>query len=118
MHDLSLPLALAHAKHCPGIRHWTDRNGDQRRFVGTDRFLERRSELLRSVSLPANDAERLGKLQEVWIQQVGSDRAASKLLLLNATHVPEGVVGEDDGDRRDPVESHGRELAQAKSEAT
>ena len=68
--------------------------------------------------MPPGDSERLGQREKIRIPQVGSDRATSELLLLDATHVAKGIVSEDDGDGRDSVHGHRGELVQAKPEAT
>src|SRR5215217_5213641 len=114
--DVALATS-AYAEDRPGIRHLADGNGDQCWLIGAHRIFDRRSQLLRRVGVPAGDSEGLGELEEVRIQQVGGDRAAPKLLLLNPPYISKGIVGEDDGNRRDPVQSHRRKLVQAKSEA-
>src|SRR5581483_8674545 len=62
-------------------------------------------------------AEQFGELGEARVAQLGGDRAAAEKVLLDAPHVPERAVVEDDRRQRDLVLGGRGELLHAEHEA-
>ena len=67
-----LKTKLPQAETFQGFGICADRDFDQRRLVGFDRFVERHGEAVGGVGAAAGDAERVGQLDEVGVVQLGA----------------------------------------------
>ena len=87
-----------------GARHWhvTDRYVDDHGRLAVQRIRQQGSEIHRVLRPHADCAERLGKLDDVGIVQLGPVCSGKELVEV-AGNVSLGVVSEDDGRYVDPV---------------
>ena len=91
-----------YATHLPNGYH------DQRWGVGSQCFPDRGLEILWAIRSNTSNAEGIGELDEIRIQQVRGNRSPAEGLLLDTADVAKRTIFEDNCDDVDVVPSHGR----------
>ena len=68
------------------------------------------AQFIRIAGAPAGSAEALRIFHEIGIGKIAGDQPVAELLLLDATHIAEGAVDENDRHQRYPVANGGGEF--------